>query len=226
MPACDHPDNLVFTTIEEAVGRNNHFAKGKVRELRNKSAGPWISSQAAQHTLHLFPEPKGSLRIVLKYIRYSGKKLSSCRGCKMEFHRGPARQKSICLSQDLIQINPFPPRDFLLAPRQQVQNLALVLAASKASMLSRTAAALPRWVMTTGCCDDFACPATQPPRLSEIGNRNDGPGTLPIDDTSRSTLKDTAVSQGCQRAGEGEGHACQDIQAAAWEGGALVGQEG
>jgi hypothetical protein len=48
MPNTHNPDNLSFTTIEEAVGRNDHLTVGELRKLGNDRTGVGESLEPAQ----------------------------------------------------------------------------------------------------------------------------------------------------------------------------------
>ena len=39
VPARDQPDGFILAPIKEAVRRNDHFAKGKIREFRDEATG-------------------------------------------------------------------------------------------------------------------------------------------------------------------------------------------
>ncbi len=108
MPACDHPNGPVFTTVKKTIGRNNHLAKGKIRKLWNKSTGLRISREASECALSSLPELDGCLRIVLLNIGHRLEKLDSSGGCEPDFHFGPPAKRASASARTSSRSNPLP----------------------------------------------------------------------------------------------------------------------
>ena len=94
MPACNHPDGPVLTTVEKTIGRNNHLAKGKVWKLWNESTGLRIPREASECALSSLPEFDGCLRVMLQNIGHRLEKLDSSAGREPDFHFGPPARRA------------------------------------------------------------------------------------------------------------------------------------
>jgi len=110
LPAGDHPDDPVLTTVEKTIGRNDHLAKGKAWKLRNEPAGPRESSEASEGALRLPTEPEGGPQILLQNIGYRLEKLESSGGCEPELHLAPPARRASASASTSSKSNPFPAR--------------------------------------------------------------------------------------------------------------------
>ena len=108
MPACDHPDGPVLTTIEETIGRHNHLAKGKIGKLGNQPTGLRISHEASECALSLLPEFQGCRGVVLQNKGHCREKLDASGGCEAEPHLGPPARRASASASTSSRSNPSP----------------------------------------------------------------------------------------------------------------------
>ena len=80
VPNRHDPNDLLSHAVEEAVRTHDHFAVGKIRELRHDTAGFGIALESAQDLFRPPAEPSCGLGILTTDVRDRGEKLrASCR---------------------------------------------------------------------------------------------------------------------------------------------------
>lgn len=110
MPTRNHPNRFILTTIEEAIGRDDYLAKGKIWKFRNKPAGCRISREASKGALSLLTKVHGCAGIVLQNISNRLKKLDSSRRCKPDLHLGLPAKTASASTKTSSRSNPSPAR--------------------------------------------------------------------------------------------------------------------
>jgi hypothetical protein len=86
MPDCDHPNRRTADTVEEAVGGDDDFAVGKIREFRKSATRFGEPLEPTQDGLRPLLEPAGSSWILTKDVRDDVEELPPGGGREADSH--------------------------------------------------------------------------------------------------------------------------------------------